>query len=247
MTPFQGTKTNVFYSSDEGGLVLTATGLIDDITDWDSVSNIDFYGDTSPAGTYQFVNTLDLNQVYDIDLLAILKTRAFQPGSLWDDRVEYIDEWDDIDGDDLSAVNAALYVRTTNDNPSGTPTWSTWQPYVNGTTRGRGFQFKVEATSHNPVQNLVISELGVTTKLQRRTEQQRGLSSGATAYSVTFPSAFYATPSVGITAQDMATGDYFTLSSVSRTGFTVTFRNSGGSMISRSFDYQAVGHGRQIT
>jgi len=245
--PFQGSKTNMFYSSDEGGLVLTATGLIDDITDWDSVSNIDFYGDTSPTGSYQFLSTLDLSQVYDIDLLAILKTRAFQPGSLWDDRVEYIDEWDDIDGDDLSAVNAALYVRTTNDNPSGTPTWGSWQPYVNGTTRGRGFQFKVEATSHNPVQNLVISELGVTTKLQRRTEQQRGLSSGATAYSITFPSAFYATPSVGITAQDMATGDYFTLSSVSRTGFTVTFRNSGGSMISRSFDYQAVGHGRQIT
>ncbi len=245
--PFQGAATSMFYSADEGGLVLTATGLIDDITDWDSVSNIDFYGDTSTSGSYQFLSTLDLNQVYDIDLLAILKTRAFQPGNSWDDRVENIDEWDDIDGDDLSAVNAALYVRTTSGNPSAAPTWSSWQPFVNGTTRGRGFQFKLDATSHNPVQNLVVEQLGVTTQLQRRTELQRNISSGAATYTVTFPTAFYATPSVGITAQDMSTGDYFTLSNATRTGFQITFRNSGGSIVSRTFDYQAVGHGREIT
>lgn len=245
--PFQGSKTDMFYSAEEGGLVLTATGLIDDIPDWDSVSNIDFYGSTSTTGTYQFLSTLDLSAVYDIDLLSILSIRAFEPGSFIDERTEFIDEWDDIDGDDLSAVNAALYVRTTNDNPSGSPTWGSWQPFVNGTTRGRAFQFKVEATSHNPAQNILISQLGVRTQFQRRTETQRNLSSGASAYTVTFPTAFYAVPSIGITAQDMATGDYFTVGSPTRTGFVVTFRNSGGSMVSKTFDYQAVGHGRQIT
>lgn len=245
--PFQGSKTDMFYSAEEGGLVLTATGLIDDIPDWDSVSNIDFYGSTSTTGTYEFLSTLDLSAVYDIDLLSILSIRAFEPGSFIDERTEFIDEWDDIDGDDLSAVNAALYVRTTNDNPSGSPTWNSWQPFVNGTTRGRAFQFKVEATSHNPAQNILISQLGVRTQFQRRTETQRNLSSGASAYTVTFPTAFYAVPSIGITAQDMATGDYFTVGSPTRTGFVVTFRNSGGSMVSKTFDYQAVGHGRQIT
>jgi len=63
---------------------------------------------------------------------------------------------------------------------------------------------------------------------------------------VTFPTAFYATPSVGITAQDMDAGDYFTITSISRTGFTVTFRDSGANIVSKTFDYQAVGHGRQI-
>ncbi len=245
--PFQGTATDMFYSADEGGLVLTSTGLIDDIPDWDAISSVDFYGATSTSGSYQFLNTLDLSNVYDIDLRAILLTRAFQPGDAWDERTELIDEWDDIDGDDLSAVNAELYVRTTNDNPSGTPTWNDWQPFVNGTTRGRAFQFRVDATSNNPAQNILIDELGVVTQFQRRTETQRNLSSGAAAYTVTFPTAFYAAPSIGITAQDMATGDFFTLSSISRTGFTVTFRNSGGSMVSKTFDYQAVGHGRQIT
>jgi predicted phage tail protein len=245
--PFQGTRTSMIYSADEAGLTLDATGEVDEITDWDAVTNIDYYGATSSTGSYEFLNTLDLGAVYDMDLRSILQTRAFEPGNYVDDRSEDIDLWDDIDGDDLSATNASLYVRATNDNPSGTPTWGLWQPFVNGTTRGRGFQFKLQAATSNPTQNLIVEQLGVVTQFQRRTETQRNLSSGAGTYTVTFPKAFYATPSVGITAQDMATGDYFTLSNATRTGFQITFRNSGGSIVNRNFDYQAVGHGREIT
>jgi predicted phage tail protein len=245
--PFQGARTDMIYSSDEGGLALGVSGLVDDIPDWDAVSNIDFYGETVSSGSYQFVSTLDLSVVYDIDLRAILQTRAFSPSAFWDERVDLIDLWDDIDGDDLSATNASLYVRTTNDNPSGTPTWGLWQPFVNGTTRGRGFQFKLEATTSNPDQNMIIEQLGVVTQFQRRTETQRNLTSGAGTYTATFPKAFYAAPSIGITAQDTSQGDYFTVSSVTRTGFQITFRNSGGSIVSRTFDYLAVGHGREIT
>ena len=93
----------------------------------------------------------------------------------------------------------------------------------------------------------MVEQLGVTTTFQRRTEAQRNLTSGAGTYVITFPTAFYGTPSIGITAQDMGTGEYFTVTSVSRTGFSVTFRNSSTSMVSKNFDYQAVGHGRQIT
>jgi hypothetical protein len=247
--PFNGTTNNMSYNEEELGLILASDTLVDDMAtdgNWDALSLIDYIGGAASSGSYQFSETLDLSAVYDIDLRAILKTRAYEPANLWDDRLEDIDLWDDIDGDDLGAANCSLYVRTTNDNPSGTPTWGLWQPFVNNTTRGRGFQFKVEATSTNPAQNVVIEELGVVTTFQRRIESERNKTSGAAAYTVTFPTAFYGTPSVGITAQDMATGDYFTVSSISRTGFTVTFRNSGGSMVSKVFDYQAVGHGRQI-
>lgn len=246
--PFQGTLTDMFYSEDEGGILLSHDGLIDDIADWDAdVSNVDFYGDVGTSGSYQFLSTLDLGAKYDLELRSILQTRAFEPGNRWDDRTEFVDEWDDIDGEDLSATNAGLYVRATNDDPSSSPTWGLWQPFVNGTTRGRAYQFKVEVTSHNPAQNLVVEQLGVLTEFQRRTELERNLTSGTSTYTVTFPSAFYSVPSVGITAQDMDTGDYFAVSSVSRTGFEVTFRDSGGSIVSKVFDYQAVGHGKEIS
>jgi predicted phage tail protein len=248
--PFNGTPTDMAYSSDEVGLILSANTLIDSMAtdgNWDGLGFIDYIGGSVAEGSYVFSETLDLGATYDMDLRAILKTRTFEPGNLIDDRIADIDLWDSFDGDDLGSANAGMYVRTTTGNPSGSPTWSAWQPFVNNTTRGRGFQFKLEATTTNPAQNLVVEQLGVTTTFQRRTEAQRNLTSGASTYVITFPTAFYGTPSIGITAQDMGTGEYFTVTSVSRTGFSVTFRNSSTSMVSKNFDYQAVGHGRQIT
>ena len=248
--PFNGTLTSMAYNSEEGGLVLVSSTLIDAMAtdgNWDALGFIDYIGGSVTSGSYQFSETLDLGAVFDIDIRTILKTRAYEPGNLWDDRLDDVDYWHSIDGDDLGQVNCNLFVRTTNTNPSGSPTWGDWQPFVNNSAHGRGFQFKLEASSDSKGENIIVEQLGVITQFQRRTEAQRNLTSGAGSYNVTFPTAFYTVPSVGITAQDMGTGEYFTLSSVTRTGFTVVFRNSGGSMISKVFDYQAVGHGREIS
>lgn len=248
--PFNGTTASMSYSSEENGLILVSNTSVDDMAldgNWDALSLIDYIGGAVSEGIYQFSETLDLGAVFDMDIRNILKTRAYEPGNLWDDRVENVDFWTTVDGDDLGQANCSLFVRTTNADPGGSPTWGSWQPFVNGTARGRGFQFKLVATSSNKGENVVVEQLGVVTQFQRRTETQRDLTSGAGSYAVTFPSAFYAIPSIGVTAQDMAAGDYFTISGVTRSGFAVTFRNSGGSMVSKVFDYQAVGHGRQIT
>jgi hypothetical protein len=52
-------------------------------------------------------------------------------------------------------------------------------------------------------------------------------------------------PSVGITAQNMQAGDYFQVSGVSGTGFSISFYNSGGSPVTRDFTWTATGYGRQ--
>jgi hypothetical protein len=62
---------------------------------------------------------------------------------------------------------------------------------------------------------------------------------------VIFSPSFKVLNSVTITAQDMATGDYYVISNKTRTGFDVIFRNSAGSAVSRTFDYQAIGYGRE--
>ena len=51
-------------------------------------------------------------------------------------------------------------------------------------------------------------------------------------------------PSVNISPQNMASGDYFELSSISGTGFTVHFKNSSNASIDRNFTYSAVGFGK---
>jgi predicted phage tail protein len=248
--PFQGTLTNMLYSSEQNGLILDQGIFIDSLApdgDFDSLPSVDGVGDIVPSGEYEFFNTLDLGAIYDTDIVSRFVTRAFLPGDRWDDRLDEIDLWADIEGSTLDSVNAALYVRTTyNDSTIEDPDYTAWQPVINGTRQGRGFQFKVVATSKNVTQNIAIEELGATVQLKKRQENSNNVTSGAGAYTVTFTNAFYGLPSIGISGQDMATGDYYALSSVTRNGFTVTFKNSAGTNISRTFDWQAVGYGKQL-
>ena len=61
-----------------------------------------------------------------------------------------------------------------------------------------------------------------------------------------FNTPFWVTPAISITAQNMATGDYFAITSSAASGFTVRFFNAAGTGISRTFDYLAKGYGEQI-
>lgn len=254
--PFQGSKTTVFYSEEYDALTLDGTSLFDAITDVDAVVAFDVMGNVASSGTYQFLNTLDLGSAYSLDLKRFFVTRAYFPSDLIDSRTGEVDSWDDWDGTAAAGVNAKLYLRSTSDNPSGSPTWSSWQEFVNGTFKGRGFQFKAELTSEDIAQNILIDELGYEATFQRRQEQSVGsIASGAGAKAVTFDKPFFtgtaalggvnsSLPSVGITAQNLATGDYFVVTGVSGTGFTVTFRNSAGTAVDRNFAWSAVGYGK---
>jgi hypothetical protein len=44
----------------------------------------------------------------------------------------------------------------------------------------------------------------------------------------------------------LATGDFFAVTSVTRTGFTVEFKNSAGTAVNRQFTYTANGYGKEI-
>jgi len=208
--------------------------------------SIDSIGGISPAGEYEFGSSWDMGAVYDVNLRRRFVTRPILPGALWDDKLLDIDDWPDIDEDNLDVVNAAMYVRATVDDPAGAPTWGDWNEFVNAIVRGRGFQFKTIATSTNSAVNILIDELGSEMELQLHTERSATLTSGAGAYAVTFDNAFYQSPNIGITGFSMATGDFFNVTAVTRTGFTVEFKNSGGTSVSRQFTYTAVGYGKEI-
>jgi hypothetical protein len=253
--PFNGNYTDMFYVTslaEAGGAdgIMLSSGLsVDDMAtdgNWDALASIDSVGGVLSAGEYEFGSTYAFPGVFDANLRRRLVTLPYIPGDFWDDKTDDIDTWDLIDGNGGDRVNALTYVRTTQDDPSGTPTWGAWREFSNAIVRGRGFQFKALATSTDPTQNILIEQLGVDMELQQRTEQSATLTSGAGTYTVTFTNAFFSAPSVGVTGFNMATGDYFAITSVTSTGFQVTFRNSAGSAVSRQFTYTAIGFGRQI-
>ena len=79
--------------------------------------------------------------------------------------------------------------------------------------------------------------------MEKRTESDNDVVSGTGTKAVTYTNAFHSSPALGIAAQNMATGDTYTISSKSATGFSIAFTNSSGSGISRTFDYVAQGFG----
>ena len=241
-------------------LNLVGAGNFDSITDLDIVASLDDFGGINSEGTYDFGgtaggDTLDLGGVFSLDLKRHFLTEAFYPNDLIDSRTANIDTWTDFDGATATEVNAEMLVRVTQDNPSSSPTYSDFQTFANGTYKGRGFQFRAKLTSNDVAQDIKVSQLGYTASLQRRTEQGNVTASGASAKAVTFTNPFFVgtssllgantnLPSVGINAQNMASGDYFEVSSISGTGFTVHFKNSSNASIDRNFTYQAVGFGK---
>ena len=250
--PFQGAKTDVFYDEIFDALTLEGTETIDEQPDVDLIYSFDFLGDVTSMGTYNFASTLDLGDAFALDLKRYFVTRGFYPNDTIDARLALIDTWTDFDGGVIDQVNARLLMRSTFDNPAGTPTWTSWQEFVNGTFNGRAFQFKAELNSYNPSQNILIDQLGYEATFQRRTDQSIAtISSGAGAKAVTFDRKFYtlggtALPSIGITAQDMQSGDYFSLTGISGSGFTVTFYNSSNVAVSRNFTWAATGYGKSV-
>ena len=60
--------------------------------------------------------------------------------------------------------------------------------------------------------------------------------------SITYPAQFHESPTITVVPHDMVTGDYYEITSKSATGFTITFKNSAGTAVSRTFDWQANGY-----
>jgi len=235
-TPFNGTKSNVVFDSSKGGLKLT-----------DPSANA--------TGTYDFVETLDLGGTFSVTLKRHFQGAGFYVGDLFDNRTDNIDTWTNFDGTIANDANAVLSVRTTTDDPSGSPTYGSFNTMANGIFKGRGFQFRATLETADVAQNMNLQQLGYTATLPSRTEQSAVIASGAGAKAVTFTAPFFVgtsglgnannfLPSVSISPQNMATGDYFELSSISGTGFTVHFKNSSNASIDRNFTYSAVGFGK---
>jgi len=127
-----------------------------------------------------------------------------------------------------------------------------WIPLENNVYVGRSFQFKAVLSTDHIDQTPIVDQLGAILQFERRTENSATIASGTggSGKAVTFANAFYTDGNtkvtVGITAFDLASGDYYVMSEPTGTGFTITFKN-GSSVINRNFQYTAIGYGTQQT
>ncbi len=263
---FTGIKSNIVFDPALNGIKLIGAGLIDDqgLLDasglWDDQGTVDSLGPIDTvvgvggwglidslggvvdSGTYTFAGSLDLGTVEKSRLTATIDAVSFDTGDMVDARFDLIDNWQSIDGDLINDTAVTLYVRTTNDNPAGSPVWSAWQRFSVGDYEARAFQWKVLLESGSATHNVVVTKLSVDVDMPDRRESGRDVISGAGAKVITFNKPFRVLPVLGITAQDMAQGDYFVIAPKAETGFTITFKNAASAAVSRKFDWDAVAY-----
>ena len=157
-------------------------------------------------------------------------------------------------------TNTFTLTSATSLNTSGNCTFgaefSDFNIFTNGVLRGRGFKFKVNLSSNDPAQTILLSQLGYTATLNRRVETVNSvIASGTATKAVTFTNKFFtgfsgtdvaadaAKPTIGIVIENAQSGDFFSLSNISSSGFSIDIKN-GSSFVDRNFKYTAVGFGR---
>ena len=196
--------------------------------------------DLYPLGYYYFANPIDLGATYTTRVTAFITQTADNIDDLFDSRTGNFDDGaSNFDGDAPANCNAHLEIALSNDNV----TYSSYRNFVIGDYTARYYKFRVMMTSQDLSSTPVVSALSVTLDMEDRIFSGNDIVSGTGTYAVVFSLPFYSSSyAVGITAQGLNSGDYFTISSKSVTGFSVAFKNSSGSGVTRTFDYLAKGY-----
>jgi len=247
--PFQGVDTNTTFNTTTSALQLTNPA-------------------TNATGEYAFKDILDLGAVFSLDLKRVIRSIGFVIGTDIETIIPSGSFWDDyaidgnFDGAAADEANCQIQVAT---SQTASGSFGSFNNFANGTFKGRRFKFKLILETTNTSQNMNVQQAGFTAEFQSRTEQnyQTGGStstapqqSGTSAKTVTFGTPFFVgtsslgganafLPTVGITIQNAQSGDFFTVTNVSGTGFTISIKN-GSSFVDRSFTFSAVGYGKGV-
>lgn len=236
-TPFSGTKINCRYDTTNTALVINLPPYAD-TGYWEPV-----YAEGDLTAEYIFAETLDLGAVYDVSFRRFVVITSLTGGVLFDAASGLFDSRQGLfDGDTSDACNVNIYIRTTNDNPAASPTWSPWSELINGVAQGRAFQVKAVLTTTSDSVNVAVKQLQVIPELLRRVAASTAPS---TATTQTFAMPFYELSSVQITPLSMQQDEQYVLSNLNRSGFSVEFFN-GTTPIEDPYTYVATGFGRGL-
>ena len=223
-----------------------------DLGGTDSTSNPTYYAaNIQSSGYYYFNNSLTLSDTYDA-------TFTINLGMISDNEYDYVDSgrnvgasglWDDaqgpIDGSWEVQCGAEIQVGS---STSSLGAITTYQKIAQQTSiKGRYFKFRCKLSNNDNKTKPKVNALAFTLVLEKRSESDQDVVSTTSAKIITYTNAFYATPSVGVSIQGLSTGDYYSLTSKTKTGFTLQIFNSSGSGISKSFDWTAYGFGLKST
>jgi len=214
-------------------------------------ANYKVAGDIPAVGYYYFTDqAIDLGAIYTSRITGSLSSTGVSVMDLFDSTTGL---WSPVggrlgmfDGSDISDTNSVMEVRITQDDPASSPTWGGWIPFFIGDYFARGIEFRVKLTSGSASHNVQIDALTITIDMPDQIKRNAGVTSSSGMHNgtevVVYTTPYKTVPTVGITLQDSNTGDYWTISSSSTTGFTVTFYNSSNTATQKTFNWISSGY-----
>ncbi len=217
-----------------------------DLGGTDSTSNPTYYtANIENEGFYTLNSSLSLSGTYDVSFTKNLTIDQIEdPYDLFDSGRGYTN-FDDapapFDGNDPTNATQSLQVASSTSSLGDATTF--YALNASTTYKGRYFKFRLRMANKNNKVRGFVSGITISVDMEKRTESGEDIASTTGTKAITYTNAFYASPAVGISAQNMATGDTYTISSKSATGFSIAFTNSSGSGINRTFDYVVQGYG----
>lgn len=159
---FAGSKTSLAVAGST--LTLDGSTPIDSMAVLvDSWGYIDTLGGVSSAGSYAFDNIMNFGAVVTRRLNATIQAISSDVGDLLDDR-GYIDDWDSLDGGVINDTDATLYYSTTQTDPTGSPVWSSWAPFMTADVTCWAAKFRLDLASASPTHNIAVSTLTVAAR-----------------------------------------------------------------------------------
>ena len=245
---FTGVKDDVLVSTNYS--VVNALTLTDGQLFDSGIGNFDDYvtrnfdsgtttGNLSKLGYYYFNNTIDVGSRVKTTITAGITQSSINIDDLFDTITGDFDARAGLfDGDSEVNCSSELQIAISTDNVS----FTSYQDFVVGDYLARYYKFRLKMTSIDGSATPVVTALSVTLDMEDRIESGNNIVSGTGTKSVTYAQAYLTIPALGFAVQNMASGDTYTLTNKTATGFDVAFTSSGGSGVSRTFDYISKGY-----
>lgn len=115
---------------------------------------------TSTTGTYEFTSGMDFGLVKRVRLRSDIDVSALDLSSLVDDWTD-IDSRADFDGTDGAEIDVLVEVRTTKDDPTGSPVWGPWGRLDSSEVEAWGVEGRATLSTANEDFNAFLSGLSL--------------------------------------------------------------------------------------
>lgn len=122
---------------------------------------LDDNGLSAGQGTYEFLNGFDFTNPRRVRLTTDITVASSAINDLISSRTTPISTWESISGADEVDTDVIVEVRTTDDDPGGSPVWSEWDQLDSTEIENRAAQFRAILTTADSNVNIFVSELSI--------------------------------------------------------------------------------------